>query len=77
VYTDGARIIPHKRKIGNVSKKIEYNPDTRAMTVTFKGGKRYNYNGVPPAIWDQAVNASSIGSYLSSNIKGIYPFTPL
>lgn len=27
MYTDGARIIPHKRKIGNVSKKIEYNPD--------------------------------------------------
>lgn len=43
--------------------------------VKFLNGSEYKYEGVPASIYQELLNAPSVGSYLNSNIKGSYPYT--
>jgi len=53
-------------------REIEYFPSVKHLKVTFKGGSRYQYNDVPQEVFDQALDAISIGSFFSSKIKRVY-----
>lgn len=52
--------------------KIGYNPDAKVMTVEYKNGFVYSYDGVPQEIYNAAKESESIGSYISRNVKGRY-----
>ena len=52
---------------------VGYDPATRTLRVKFKTGT-YEYTGVPANVYNALVNASSVGTYLSANIKGKYPY---
>ena len=42
------------------------------LSVTFKSGGEYHYDGVPQDVVDGLKKAESAGKYLSSNIKGVF-----
>jgi len=48
----------------------EYSPETGHLTVTYKGGRQYRYQGVPQEIADGLESAQSKGSYLHSSVIG-------
>lgn len=51
----------------------EYEPDQQFLFITFKNGKSYRYSEVPRDEWDSLYKTESIGKYVNSQIKGIYP----
>lgn len=54
---------------------VAYDPDTQEMLVTFnKNNKTVAYEGVPEEIAQRCANAPSVGQFLNSEIKGVYPF---
>ncbi len=52
---------------------IGYNKDIGVLCVQFKGGGRYLYFGVPENKFTGMQNAESVGKYLTSEIKPLYP----
>ncbi|MBU0712967.1 KTSC domain-containing protein [bacterium] len=54
---------------------IGYDVDTQELHIQFLSGGYYIYNNVPRAIYDDLMNASSKGSFLNREVKGIYQFT--
>ena len=54
--------------------EVSYDPDTQEMTVAFKSGGEYIYDGVPEEVATQLANAASVGRMLNSDIKGRYPY---
>ena len=54
---------------------IGYDSDTETLEVEFIKGGVYQYYGVPEYVYDELMAASSHGSYLASNIKGIYNYS--
>lgn len=46
--------------------------DGASLYVTFRTGRTYIYNHVPPAIFDDLDNASSTGSFFNEHIKNTY-----
>ena len=57
----------------NVS-EIGYDEDRRILEVLFLNGSVYQYFDVPPQIYNELTQASSIGQYLNGNIKGKYRY---
>jgi len=51
---------------------MSYKYDTEDLVVTFKRGGVYKYSGVPEEIWDEMLNAESVGKALNEHIKGVY-----
>lgn len=49
---------------------LGYDAGTRTMAVTFKGGKRYEYDDVPPEVFEHAKGAESVGKYVSAHVVG-------
>jgi len=47
----------------------EYDPETREMIVTFRGGRSYAYSDIDQATYDDLLTASSPGSYFARWIK--------
>ena len=52
---------------------VDYDSDTLQMTVTFKDGRSWRYDGVPVTMFQGIQHAPSAGSYFARNIKGRYP----
>jgi hypothetical protein len=52
---------------------IKYNPEKMEMDVEFRKGGTYRYSDVPEAKAKEAFEAESIGSFIHSDIKGLYP----
>lgn len=52
----------------------EYDPGTRALTITFKGGSTYTYSEVDQATYDGLMTAASPGRYFAENIKDVFSF---
>lgn len=57
----------------NVS-EIGYDEASRTLEVQFTNGGTYQYFDVPPHIYNELLQASSIGMYLNSNIKGYFRY---
>jgi len=56
-------------------KQIRYSEESRIMQVTFTSGSTYQYFDVPPRTWEAALLASSIGGFISTNIKGKFKYS--
>lgn len=56
---------------------VEYDEESKVVTITFKGGSRYEYYGVPKDTVLGLELAESTGKYIGANIKGKYPFKKL
>ena len=42
------------------------------LTITFKGGRSYDYPDVPPEVWEGLQGSSSPGTYWRTSIKDVY-----
>lgn len=54
--------------------EIGYDEENQIMNVRYKNNSLYCYKGVPQNEYDALLYAPSVGKYLHSNIKGVYPY---
>jgi KTSC domain len=54
---------------------IGYDTESETLQIQFKNGSTYQYFDVPETVFEQLRDASSVGAYLSSNIKGVFRFS--
>jgi len=57
--------------------KVEYNPETQELDITFKRGVQYRYYQVPPEIWDEVQTTASITSLFYQKIKNHFKYQRL
>lgn len=65
-----------KDQSSNVA-EISYNPEDGSLEVEFHIGKRYRYLDVPVTVFDAAISAPSVGSFVSKHIVGVFNGVPL
>lgn len=53
---------------------IGYDPNIEILQIAFLNGSIYEYKNIPQVVYDGLMSASSHGSYLSREIKNIYPY---
>ena len=54
---------------------VGYDTDAMELHVRFLSGPTiYAYLGVPEALFEQLLGASSIGVFVNTEIKNVYPF---
>ena len=56
---------------------IGYDSKSKTLEIVFQSGKTWIYEEVPKKVYKELVNASSIGSYMRSNIIGFYAAYPI
>ena len=56
---------------------IGYESSTNTLEVEFSSGAVYQYYGVPKAVYQGLMNASSHGSFLAAHVKGRYQYKEL
>lgn len=54
---------------------IGYDPDTSTLEVEFRNAQVYQYADVPQAIYDDLMEAQSIGSFMYQYVIGTYSST--
>lgn len=54
--------------------EVGYDENQRIMEVLFRSGTLYQYFDVPPQIYAELMQSSSVGSYLNSNVKGQFRY---
>lgn len=52
---------------------VGYDEETKTLEVEFHGGALYQYHSVPKSEYQGLLHASSVGKYLHSQIRGVYP----
>lgn len=57
----------------NIS-SIGYDDVQQILEVEFHGGRVYHYYDVPMYVYEELMDASSHGTYLSANVKGNYQY---
>ncbi len=57
--------------------EVGYDSGTQTLEVLFKNGNIYQYFDVPQTIYDNLISASSVGQFLSKEIKGNYRYARL
>lgn len=50
----------------------DYDAETRALTIVFKGGGVYTYADVDESVYQGLLSSQSPGGYFATNIKGVY-----
>lgn len=53
---------------------VGYNAEQKILEVEFKGGKIYQYLGVPSQIYEEMMNSDSKGTYLHRHVRDRYKF---
>lgn len=53
---------------------IGYDEDNSQLHVRFNSGAEYVYNEVPPAVFQEFLDADSKGKFLNERIKGRYEY---
>lgn len=53
---------------------VGYDSDSQTLEVEFNSGL-YQYYDVPEYIYEEFINAGSLGSYLHNNIKNIFSYS--
>ena len=61
---------PHNVKNSSQVESFRYDPAARVLSVKFKTGGEFHYDGVPQHVVDGFKKAESAGKFLSSSIKG-------
>ena len=54
---------------------VEYEPETKVLTVEFKSGKSYSYADVPQETYDAFVNSQSAGRFFQTYVKSVFKLT--
>jgi hypothetical protein len=54
--------------------EVGYDEGQRILEVLFHNGSVYQYFDLPPHIYNELLQASSIGQYLNANIKGNFRY---
>ena len=52
----------------------EYDPEEQTLTITFKSGSTYQYDGVPQGVVERLASAASPGKFFYAAIRDAYPF---
>ena len=52
------------------------NYSEEGLTVVFKSGMEYTYPGVPKLLYEQMLDADSVGKFFAQYIKPEYPHDP-
>lgn len=52
----------------------EYDAEEEVLTITFKSGSAYQYEGVPQAVVERLASAASPGKYFFAAIRDSYPY---
>jgi len=60
-----------------VISKMEYNPETSALTIDYVSGQRYLYKNVPETVYKELKASRVKGRYLRFFVKDQYPFEKL
>lgn len=60
-------------KSGSHVEAVKYDADTKALTITFRGGRQYQYSDVPKDLADGLHQSPSKGSFIHSYIKNKFP----
>lgn len=47
-----------------------YDPETKTLAITFRGGKTYRYEGVSPELYADMGKAESAGKFVATHIVG-------
>ena len=55
-------------------KSVGYDPKTRVLEIEFVSGAVYQYNNVPPRVYEELMKASSHGKYFHAYIRNQYPY---
>ena len=51
---------------------VGYDVDSLTLEIEFLNGSVYQYYDVPEGVFEELLNASSVGSYFSHNIRNNY-----
>lgn len=55
--------------------EVGYSEDTKQLRVRFiHGNALYEYDDVPSEVFDNLVNAASVGSEFGATVKGVFPY---
>lgn len=52
---------------------VGYDASTQTLEIEFNHGGVYQYYNVTEDVYNDLINAGSVGSYFSHNIKNVYP----
>lgn len=58
-----------KQKQSSIIKRVEYDPGTRDLTITFTTGSKYIYRDVPQAVVRRFTTAESQGMFFHTHIR--------
>lgn len=64
--------MPHVQS--SMMSNVEYEEHSRALEVTFTGGKVYRYFDVPPVLYHALLAADSKGAFLNKHILNRFDF---
>lgn len=56
---------------------IGYDSETETLEVEFLNGTAYEYRNVPQVVYEQFMNASSLGSFFNREISKNYPYSKI
>ena len=56
---------------------VGYDTGTRVLEVVFKSEAGYQYDNVPPEVYQALLQSESKGKYFVENIRDVYPCYPL
>lgn len=57
-------------------RRVVFDDEAGALTVCFRSGLRYVYDGVPRGVYDAIAGAASAGRFFNERIKGRYTCRP-
>jgi hypothetical protein len=61
----------HESQDSSLIERIAYEPSTETLHVRLRGGGReYTYTGVPAELYQEFINARSLGGFWNAYIKG-------
>lgn len=47
-----------------------YDAESRTLAITFKGGRTYRYTEVPQSVFENLLQAKSVGKFVSTSVVG-------
>lgn len=65
------------KRVSVISKALAtvgYDEATHTLEITFKDGRVYEYDGVPPKVHFELMTAASKGTYFQDYIRDVYSF---
>lgn len=54
---------------------LGYDSASETLEVEFKNGTVYQYFDVPERVYEELRDASSVGGYLATQVKGVYRYS--